>query len=404
MATTVWLRLPLAVCALLTLAAIANGEAPVPAGQSSGSAPSLFEQVATHALGDIPTWKLELPRQLPPLLGDDGTQPDTLVYLRVSQEYLSRRFERNVNRTKPVVDHILGTSIRGKSLTRGTTRLVLVPNADHFEAEIEFVGTVASKTRGTNGPAILHYQSNSTFRATKRIMLDAGGIATAPARATAKTQLQPRSIQSRMGGLAGMIVERVARRRVAETRSQANAIASDHTAHIVAGDLDRGLEKSIGDLAAALAEAAGLKSTELAQLMTDGAGKQLHLMLRTTHDHAELVLAPQAVTWKELATDLPAHDDSTHVVLRVHRSVLTSLGTDSSGSPALARLFASGLKTQLAKRSAAIVELPAKSNDLPIDWSFDVNWLSVNVGRATPIDSTAFRSAQVEVAPPQSGD
>ena len=100
----------------------------------------------------------------------------TLIYLRVSSDYLSKRFEKEVNRTKPVVDNILGTRIRGKSLTRGKTRMVLIPNDDKFVAEIEFTGTVDSRTRGTNGPAILHYKSDSTFRATKRITIDADGL------------------------------------------------------------------------------------------------------------------------------------------------------------------------------------------------------------------------------------
>jgi hypothetical protein len=398
------------------LAASAAAKTPVATAddsppQNASPADSLLGQLFIQTLGEVPAGDvpgLDIPGlgierlDALPLVGDANTaSPSTLIYLRVSREYLSMRFEKEVDRTKPVTDMILGTRIRGESLTRGKTRMVLIPSDDKFVAEIEFIGTVDSRTRGTNGPAILHYKSASTFRATKRIKIDAGGLTTAPARAKAKTELQPLRIESRSGGLVGMIVERVARRRVAESRQQANSIASDHTADTVAGDLDRGLEKSLGVLTATLAEAAGLRPAELAQLATNGAGQRLHVMLRTTRDHAELVLAPEQATWPELARVLPTIDGSPHVALRVHRSILTSTGASSSGSPALARLLAHGLKTQLAKRSAAMVALPAKGNDLPIDWSIGFNWLCVDVCRPQPAAADAFRSTQVEVEPLQ---
>jgi hypothetical protein len=393
-ASPVCLRLSLAVCALHAYAVFAVAQTPASLA-STTKPPSLAEQAFTQAI------------DLAPLLDNTiGGEPcATLLYLRVSSDYLSKRFEKEVNRTKPVVDLILGTRIRGESLTRGKTRMVLIPNDDKFVAEIEFVGTVNSRTRGTNGPAILHYKSDSTFRATKRITLDADGLSVDPARATAKTKLTPQRIDSKYDGLMGMIVERVARRRVAESRQQANAIASDHTGDIVKGDLDRGFEKSITVLVAALAEAAGLKPAELAQLTTNGAGRSLHLKLRTTRDHAELVLAPEEVTWTELAgvipaVDFPDNDGSPHVALRVHRTALTSSGENSSGSPALARLLAHGMKTHLAKRSAAVVELPAKTSEHPINWSIDLNWLCVDVCREQPNNNDVLRAAQLAAEPP----
>jgi hypothetical protein len=153
----VCLRLSLSLCALHVLAAIATAKAPTSSGEPTGSiSNSAVDQLLSQTIGQSATWDLELPQLLIPWAGESAASLPTLVYLRVSGDYLSRRFERDVNRTKPVTDHILGTSIRGKSLTRGTTRLVLVPNDDHFAADIEFVGTVDSVTRGVNGPAILH--------------------------------------------------------------------------------------------------------------------------------------------------------------------------------------------------------------------------------------------------------
>src|SRR6476646_3354584 len=51
----------------------------------------------------------------------------TLVWVHLSKQFLSNYVERNVERTKPVRDLILGTTINGESYTTGKTRLVLHP-------------------------------------------------------------------------------------------------------------------------------------------------------------------------------------------------------------------------------------------------------------------------------------
>src|SRR4051794_30661752 len=54
--------------------------------------------------------------------------PATLVWARLSKQFLAKQIERNVDRKKPVRDVILGTPIAGESHTTGKTRFVLYPN------------------------------------------------------------------------------------------------------------------------------------------------------------------------------------------------------------------------------------------------------------------------------------
>jgi hypothetical protein len=165
--------------------------------------------------------------------------PSTTVWVRLSKGFLANHLERSVDRKKPVRDYILGTTIAGRSHTTGKTRFVLYRNDDQALGEVEFVGEVHAKTVGRNGPATLHYLSDSTFRARKRVVIGESGLSALPAVAVAPTRLRATEIQTNLPWLRDRIVQRIAWRRVANTRSQANAIASDHTADDIRHDLDR---------------------------------------------------------------------------------------------------------------------------------------------------------------------
>lgn len=383
MASTVWLRLSIAVCALVTLSARGSAETPASPSVAKATVPPLTTLVTTPAFDPLPLWDRGLPPNVsnaPPL----DAAPETLLYLRVSREHLSKRFEKAVDRTKPLVDLILGTRIRGESHTVGNTRLVLIPSKGSFQADIEFVGTVHSKSVGYNGPAILHQESDSTFRAAKRITLDNVGLSAAPARADAKTEVHNRGVSSRQGGLMGEFVKRIARRRVAESHSQANAVASRHTAKTVADDLDRGVDKSLAALGESFATAAGLDDVDLKTLTAHRAGQTLHICLRTTADYAELAMTPEPATWKQLEATLPKIEGTPHVALRVHRSMMLHIATDSESTPPIARLLMTTLQSRLVASSTAAVApaITTTSLDSPSPkLSLGLNWLAIDIER-----------------------
>jgi hypothetical protein len=401
MASPVWLRLSVALCALLALAALGGGDALAADGVSRSLTDQMIATVLPIAPPATDVSLKDTSLDDTAALSRDISSANTVLYLRVSRDYLSKRFEKSVDRTKPLVDLILGTRIRGKSHTEGNTRLVLVPSADSFQAEIEFVGTVHSKSRGENGPAILQLESDSTFRATKRITLDNQGLSAAPAHADAKTRAHTRGIQSRSGGLMGEVVKRIARRRVAQSRSQADAIASDHTAKIVATDLDRGVEKAFAKLSQAFATAAGLDDVDLKTLTAHRAGQTLHIQLRTTADYAELAMSPQPATWEQLAASLPQVDAQPHVALRVHRSMMSHVATGSSKStPPIARMLLATLQSRLvAPPTIKTVDAnsPASLSEPATQLSIGIDWLAIDVH--PPVQSEFAVHAAKETAP-----
>ena len=397
MASPVWLRLSVAFCALHALPALGSGESPATPPATGADAPSLTRLVATPVLDYLPSWSRGSPGPDATIASNEDATSGTLLYVRVSHEYLSKRFEKSVDRTKPLVDLILGTRIHGKSHTVGNTRLVLVPSGDSFQADIEFVGTVHSKSRGENGPAILHLESDSTFRATKRIVLDNVGLSAAPAHADAKTDVHTRGIQSRHPGLIGELVKRIARRRVAKTHSQANAIASNHTAKTVAGDLDRGVAKALATLGESFAAAAGLDKVDLKTLTAHRDGQILHIRLRTTADYAELAMTPAPAKWEQLAASLPNVSGSPLVALRVHRSMMSLVATGAGSIPPIARLLLATLQARLiappvAAAPAAIT--PASPNAPAPQLSIGLDWLAIDVARPVEVE-LAVHNAQL---------
>src|SRR5215212_2394606 len=133
--------------------------------------------------------------------------PATLVWARVSRQFLAKQIERNVDRKKPVRDVILGTPIAGESHTTGKTRFVLYPNDRQALGEVEFVGKVHAVTVGHNGPATLDYLSDSTFRARKQLTVGESGLSTSPAVTKAPTHLTATAIRTNLPWLRDRIAQ-----------------------------------------------------------------------------------------------------------------------------------------------------------------------------------------------------
>ena len=149
---------------------------------------------------------------------------------------------------KQMHDYVLGTRIVGESETRGKTRLVLIPNFGQLLGKIAFDGTVHAKTRGYNGPVVLHQESDSVFRAAKLIAFDETGLKVAAAVTSAPTRLQINCIATSLPRLRGRIATRIAWRRVSSSHDRAESITADHTAANVGRDFDKRIDQSLAKL------------------------------------------------------------------------------------------------------------------------------------------------------------
>jgi hypothetical protein len=372
---------------LLVETSAANGQ-PVTTGKPDVAedrqpAPSLGAPVLEQALDGVS--KLGLLSGRPEKLEAGGNPavdkvPMVYVWARISKDYLATFVERQVNREKPASDRILGITFVGTSRTNGQTKLVLEPSQRGALAKVVFQGKIESQTTGHEGPATLYYVSNSTFRASKSIVVDDRGLRVLPAQAEAPTRLTPVEIRTSLPRLRGRIAQRIAWRRVAKSRAEADAIASQHRAADIREGLDRRLDDEVATLQAKV-------QTQLADLHFGTNEAPVAVWSRSTPQFIEIALLPAGIHMDRFRAPEFQVPDNAQLAVRVHPTVLARVIADSS------------LRARYEKLTAGILSLPMTDankkdvgNDLRPQLAMDAGWFGFN------LQKSATRITDVSVA------
>jgi hypothetical protein len=152
-----------------------------------------------------------------------------------SQNFLSGGLDQKVDRTQAVTDVILGTNITGTARMIGQTKLKMLTNPDRAGYSVLLSGTAHSNNVGYNGPVTIYSRGVTNLNGEKRIHFDdeIGGMVPQTALASAATATTITGI-----GARGPLVEKIAWRRVMESKGQAEAIASSHAADRLRGSMD----------------------------------------------------------------------------------------------------------------------------------------------------------------------
>jgi len=156
-------------------------------------------------------------------------QPNFLV--NVSEKLVDAVVGGTVHEDTPVRDCILGTQIYGSGTTTGTLHAQLTPDPSRVALDTIFQGIAHTNNVGYNGPAIICTVSQTSLCATKRLWIDENGIVAAAAQANASTSTTITGIGSQNGR---KLVERVASRRAAQSKPEAEAIAASHARQRIA--------------------------------------------------------------------------------------------------------------------------------------------------------------------------
>jgi hypothetical protein len=311
--------------------------------------------IATSAWIFTQCWPISLINTLPAGIGgicgdaeECEAQPGALAYLRFSKRFLQQQIERSVNRKRTFEEEILGTQIQGQSRTEGQVRLVLVPNDERAAAEILFVGTVNSRSRGQNGPAILSYESHADFAVRKRLEFAGLRITSAESMAKAPTRLRATHVETQLPGFLGVVAERIAWRRVAESRAQADRIASQRLEARLSRDLDRRVEKSLAKVNARLKDA-------FEDLTDESNGLCVATTCRTTNDFIEVVAYCGG---PNVQPEYPvfAVDDDADVAVRIHWGAIRLAMSDDRLGELLGPTLNALLQKQIAEASYGLLE------------------------------------------------
>ena len=297
--------------------------------------------------------------------------PAAIVYVRVSRAFLDDYVERNVSRTKPVSDYILGTRVTGESETRGKTRLELLPGSGRLSGKISFEGTVHAKTRGYNGPVVLHQISDSTFHSSKTIALDKSGLKVTPSATSARTQLETASIGTSLPRLRGRIATRIAWRRVSSAHREAEGITAEHTATTISRDFDQSTNES-------LAKLQDIFKSKIPELNVDQGSKVAEVRFRTNQDSVEMAMVRVAADAEERKLRPPLVEGNPDVAVRLHRTLLVRAITDPQMREDLAPLVAKLLKKRVDSKELESVKSEGKRLADSTKWSIDPDWLTMD--------------------------
>ncbi len=263
---------------------------------------------------------LDRRRQSPRLLRQirrNFTEPNLVI--EVSEGLVDAGMGRGVDECDRVTDCILGTAISGSGHTTGKVHINLVSNEEVAVIETVFVGNTRTLTVGVNGPAQIDSAGNTRFEASKRLLLDAGGLRYFTAQCDAQTSTQTLGVSSRRR-LGGRLIQRIASRKVAEQKGTGERIASGHAATQIGDRMDAQVAQQLSG------DRAGLLDRLRAPLVRRNALPQ-QLDFSTTDDALRVVWL-QAMAGIGAPTPSPVVEGKPDLAVRVHESMLNNLATD----------------------------------------------------------------------------
>jgi hypothetical protein len=155
------------------------------------------------------------------------------LYLFASTRLAGAGVNRRIDDVSPVRENILGTDIHGTAHTVGHITLRTFPNNRTAAMALVMNGHASSNNVGYNGPVTVCTLGYTSLSATKNLFFDRNGLHPQPTIAVAHTNTTITDLSARL-----RIIERIGERRAAETKPQAEAIASQRAEGRLARRID----------------------------------------------------------------------------------------------------------------------------------------------------------------------
>lgn len=167
------------------------------------------------------------------------------LYVRVSEDLTRVLMQQQVDRCTPIADCVMGTSISGTGNLHGTLDVEFVPSVQNAIIQTAFHGTIATNTHGVNGPAQIMAVGQTQINAHSRLYLDADGLRSTQTTSRADVNTTITGIGSTLPRLRGRIVRRVASKRAAQSKGQAEAIAGRHAETKFNAEMDQNVREQL---------------------------------------------------------------------------------------------------------------------------------------------------------------
>ncbi|MEM7476108.1 MAG: hypothetical protein AAF483_14025 [Planctomycetota bacterium] len=145
-------------------------------------------------------------------------QPNLQVFAR--ERFVNRLLSDPVAKPSPVNECILGTRVIGNACLQGNLMADLMPMPNGVSIQLSLNGTLTSDNRGFNRGVVLGTTSSSTVSLSKLLYASLDSLSSSPAIVCTDTSTQINSISHKL-----RIVRKIARKKVAQQKPQADAIA-----------------------------------------------------------------------------------------------------------------------------------------------------------------------------------
>jgi len=279
------------------------------------------------------------------------------LYLDVDESLLGSAVNRVVDEHAPINDTVLGTRIRGTGHTQGLVRLDFVPAFEKAIVDIALDATNHSSTRGSQGPVTVHTLGTTKVDARKRITIDDEQVVGLPVEAHASTDTRTAGIgvNKRFGK---RLISKIAGRRIAEMRPQAEAISEAKARERVRHQFDT-------QTAGAIAKAQSDYQARFRQPLMERGWYPETLQLSTSDSRLSVVARKALADQIAAFTSPPAVDPDAVLAARVHETLVGNVAEITLGGRTITQQF---VAEQIRRNNGTLPESLGSDADQP-PWS-----------------------------------
>jgi len=252
----------------------------------------------------------------------DSGRPNLLI--QSSAGFFSLISAEDIDENDPhFTDNILGTAISGTTHTVGHRTAVLVDSPDRALMEMQLFGTTTSNTVGVHPPVTVYSTGTTQFTGALRVAMDPNGFVPSLPAAWACTHTNINSICI----CGGRLVQRIATRRVYQSKPEAECIAGQHAQQRV---MDRIKSNATEGLAR---QNENYQEKLIKPLARWGAVPDLHYSSTT----AALYITALEAGAEQLPGNAPALVGNPMLGVRVHESFINNITAKTLGGRRISR-------------------------------------------------------------------
>ena len=279
------------------------------------------------------------------------------LFLEVDESLLAHGVNRPVDDVSPINDTVLGTRVRGTGRTNGLVFLDFVPSTDRATVDIAFDATNHSDTKGSQGPVTVRTLGTTKVGARKRMLIDDQRIVALPVDAHASTDTRTAGIgvSSKFGK---RLIRRIASKKIAEMRPQAEAIAEGKA-------LVKVREQFESQTADPISKASRDYQAKFRRPLMERGWYPEMLHLNTTASRLQVTARKSLADQVAAFTAPPPVDPDAVLSARVHESMVNNSAEITLGGRTITQQF---VEEQLKKNNMAVpAELQNDADQQP--WS-----------------------------------